>query len=252
MRLVFVGCSAAFSVGPDAYHSNMVIENGRDYFLIDCGGDIRRSLYDIGLSYQDMTHIYISHLHGDHTFGLEWLGLSRYFDPQTSLPKLYIRDTLVQALWENILKGPMSTLRHLEAELSTYFDINVLNEDEGFTWKTASFELIPVIHYYDNEKVAPCYGLMIRTEKQKTLITTDTQFTPDSLFPFYEEADLILHDCETSKLHSSVHAHYDELKTLPDEIKSKMWLYHYNNGTLPDAQSDGFGGFARRGQYFDI
>jgi len=30
-----------------------------------------------------------------------------------------------------------------------------------------------------------------------------------------------------------VHAHYDELLTLP---KKKMWLYHYGPGPLPDAK----------------
>lgn len=252
MRLIFVGCSSAFAVGPEAYHSNMVIESENEYFLVDCGGDIRRSLFESGLSYHEMTNIYISHLHGDHTFGLEWLGLSRYFDPTTPLPKLYLRDTLVEPLWENTLKGPMSTLKNIESKLSTFFDVQVLKEGDGFTWKTASFELIPVVHYYSNGVLAPCYGLMIRTDRHKTLLTTDTQFTPERLTPYYEEADLILHDCETSNYKSSVHAHYTELVNLPSEIKSKMWLYHYNNGHLPDADKDGFGGFVRRGQYFEI
>lgn len=252
MRLVFVGCNSAFSVGPGAYHSNMVIENGKDCFLIDCGGDIRRSLYDIGLSHQNISHVYISHLHGDHTFGLEWLGLSRYFDTTTDKPKLFIRDTLVDLLWEHVLKGPMSTLRHHESHLSTYFDTVVLREQEGFEWNGVSFELIPVLHYYNNDEVAPCYGLMVNTGRQKTLITSDTQFTPERLTPYYTEADLIFHDCETSKIHTEVHAHYNELVTLPKEIKSKMWLYHYNDGDLPEAQSDGFAGFVKRGQAFDI
>jgi hypothetical protein len=31
-----------------------------------------------------------------------------------------------------------------------------------------------------------------------------------------------------------------------------MWLYHYSDGLLPDAVADGFLGFARPGQVFDL
>jgi hypothetical protein len=47
-----------------------------------------------------------------------------------------------------------------------------------------------------------------------------------------------------------VHAHYEELKELPAEIKQKMWLYHYSDGVLPDAQADGFAGFVKPRQEF--
>ncbi|MEM1282534.1 MAG: MBL fold metallo-hydrolase [Chlamydiota bacterium] len=252
MRLIFLGCSSSFAVGPKTYHSNMVLKNGNEYFLIDCGGDTRHALHDVGLSYQDITHVYISHLHGDHTHGLEWLGLSWHFEIEDTLPKLFIREDLVDTLWENLLKGSMSTIKGQVSSLSTYFDLNVLKEDEKFRWQGANFELVPVIHYYDNSNLAPCYGLVITTKKQKTFITTDTQFTPELLRPHYEEADMIFHDCETSKKHSGVHAHYNELVSLPAEIKSKMWLYHYNNSDLPDATGDGFAGFVIRGQEFEV
>jgi ribonuclease BN (tRNA processing enzyme) len=252
MKLTFVGCTSAFSVGEDAYHSNMLIENCNEHFLIDCGSDIRRSLYRLGVSYVDIPNVYISHLHGDHTYGLEWLGMSRYFDKNTSLPKLYIRDTLADIVWENILKGSMSTLDHEKAELSTFFDIHLLKENEDFVWNEISFKLITVIHYYNNGHLAPSYGLMITINDKKILLTTDTQFTPDLLEPYYKEADIIFHDCETSKFPSTVHAHYDDMKTLNDDYKSKMWLYHYNSGALPDAEKDGFKGFVSRGQSFDF
>ena len=45
--------------------------------LIDCGTDARHSLHELGLSYKDIEHVYISHLHADHAGGLEWLGFSR-------------------------------------------------------------------------------------------------------------------------------------------------------------------------------
>ena len=34
-----------------------------------------------------------------------------------------------------------------------------------------------------------------------------------------------------------------DLVTLPDEVKRKMWLYHFNQGPLPAAHEEGFKGF---------
>jgi len=69
---------------------------------------------------------------------------------------------------------------------------------------------------------------------------------------YLDQADIIFHDCETSPFKSTVHAHYEDLTTLPTAIKNKMWLYHYQRGTLPNARKDGFCGFVKRGQIFDF
>ena len=82
-------------------------------------------------------------------------------------------------------------------------------------------------------------------------MTTDTQFSPEQIKNFYDMADLIFQDCETGEFESGVHAHYEKLKTLPEEFKKKMWLYHYQDGGLPDAKADGFLGFVKMGQVFD-
>ena len=65
---------------------------------------------------------------------------------------------------------------------------------------------------------------------------------------------MIFHDCETSPFKSGVHAHYDELKTLKNDVKNKMWLYHYQPNTLTEekVQQDGFAGFIKKGLDFDI
>mgnify|MGYP001025512325 CR=1 FL=1 len=60
------------------------------------------------------------------------------------------------------------------------------------------------------------------------------------------------HDCETSPFPSNVHAHYNDLKSLPKNIKEKMWLCHYNDGDKPDCIKDGFAGWVQQGQVFDF
>ena len=98
----------------------------------------------------------------------------------------------------------------------------------------------------------PCYGIAITIGGRVIYITADTQFTPKRLMAHYLQADIIFHDCETGMNHSGVHAHYEDLCTLENDIKAKMWLYHYHPGALPDAQGNGFKGFAQPRQVFNL
>jgi hypothetical protein len=108
----------------------------------------------------------------------------------------------------------------------------------------------------DGYEIVPSYGLIMRVHSSpsvgEVLLTTDTQFAPNQINDFYKRASVIFQDCETSPYKSGVHAHYSELVTLPVDTKKKMWLYHYQDGPLPDAKADGFAGFVKQGQIFEF
>lgn len=150
---------------------------------------------------------------------------------------------------EKTLSGGLSTLRHKAPSINSFFNTISIKEDEGFIWHSIEFKLLKTIHYYSNDVLMPSYGLIFAYNKTQVLYTADTQYS-ENLLPLYEKADIIFHDCETSKTKSSVHAHYSDLVRLPEHIKKKMWLYHYNPGSLPDAKKDGFAGFVAKGQSF--
>lgn len=251
MRLIFLGIASAFAVGDKCYQSNMLIESpNAKRMLIDCGSDIRHSLHDLGYSYSDLEAVYISHLHADHVGGLEWLGFAKFFLEQNPAT-LYISADQQQTLWNNVLSGGMSTLEDRATTLETFFKLGNI-DNLSFVWENLAFQLVKTIHSYSDNQLQPSYGLFIRGSQSKIFISTDTRFTPELLSEFYQEADLIFQDCETSEFPSHQHAHYNELKTLPYEIKQKMWLYHYNNESLPDIITDGFKGLVTRGQVFDF
>lgn len=254
MKLTFLGSGSAFTVGADNFQSNMLLvsEQGNK-LLIDCGSDIRFSLNTAGLSYLDITDIYISHLHADHVGGLEHIGFSTKFDPRCNKPILYLSKELASQLWNNTLSGGMRSIEGDVADLDTFFKVNKIEHDNYFfTWEDIQFNLVKTIHVNNGYFITPSYGLFFEVDGIKVFLTTDTQFCVDKIGEFYERADIIFHDCETSKNRSIVHAHYNDLVTLPQKIKNKMWLYHYEAGLLPDANKDGFCGFVKRGQTFEL
>jgi ribonuclease BN (tRNA processing enzyme) len=216
--------------------------------LIDCGTDVRHSLFAQGYMHGHIDAVYVSHLHSDHTGGLEWLGFSKWFVDKQK-PSFYISVDQVDEVWNQVLQGGMSSLEDQEANLSSYFQIEPI-ENNRFIWENYTFQLIKTNHMYSNGQLKPSYGLLISGGTKKIFITTDARFSPDMFQSCFAEADLIFHDCETSTWKSGQHARYEELKTLPLKVKQKMWLYDYNDGKLPDAQKDGFLGFAVRGQTF--
>lgn len=68
-RLHILGCGSAL---PTLKHfpTSQVVECRGKLFMIDCGEGAQLQMRRAGLSFSKIGHIFISHLHGDHCFGL--------------------------------------------------------------------------------------------------------------------------------------------------------------------------------------
>ena len=254
MKLQFVGVGSAFTTSA-YYQSNAIVhaDNGKK-LLIDCGGDIRFGMSELGLSHKDVDSVYISHLHADHIGGMEWLAFTRFFDKSAGgRPRLFCETTLMKELWETSLKGGCESIEGKVMNLTDYFECVPFAINSTFMWEGIKFTPVQTVHVMSGYKIVNSYGLMIEQEgHKKVFFSTDTQFCPSQLTRFYDMSDIIFHDCETAAFKSGVHANYADLKTLPEKTKKKMWLYHYQPNPKQDAVADGFQGFANKGQSFEL
>lgn len=260
MKIGFLGVGSAFTTS-EYYHSNVLItsESGKA-LLIDCGSDARFSLPEFleknaGKNELHLDAVYITHLHADHIGGLEWLAISSYFNGCDHKLKLFAEKHLMKQLWQHSLCGGLSCIHNKAMELADYFELFPLARGGSFSWEGIAFDLIPMPHISAPHRKIESFGLVVRKPNAADghiFFTGDTQFCPEFIVAMGKSTSTIFHDCETTLFKTTVHAHYEDLLTLPDAIRNKMWLYGYQPNPSYTPVADGFLGFAKKGQEFDI
>lgn len=254
VEMNFLGTGSAFCVNAAGgnWQSNVLLrvtnsEGFTKSLLIDCGGDVRHAMGEQGLTHRDVDAVYVSHPHADHVGGLEWLAFLGMFDPGYEPPAIVANSRTLRTVWDHCISGGLRSIEGKEVVLESFFQSYYLAPNQGFIFNGCKIDLVNVVHIMDGNEIVPTYGLMIHMpDGQKVFFTTDTQHSPKQIGHFYDQADVIFHDCEASyakhedgtpnldvPFMSGVHAHFEELKQLPDEVKAKMWLYHYQDGTMP-------------------
>ena len=69
LKLTILGCHSA-TPRANAHPTSQYLEINNRHFLIDCGEGTQRQMRQHKVGFTKITHIFISHLHGDHFYGL--------------------------------------------------------------------------------------------------------------------------------------------------------------------------------------
>ncbi|MCC8173570.1 MAG: ribonuclease Z [Odoribacter sp.] len=161
-ELIILGCGSAIltSKRNSAAQVLNVLER---YFLIDCGEGTQHQLRRFKIPYSKINHIFISHLHGDHFFGL--IGLLSTLSLQGRRGEMHIyADVRLQEIIEFQLKVMNSRLSYplIFHQLSREEEI-IFEDDKMYV---TSF---PLQHRYD----APSCGFLFKEKLRDRTLKKD-------------------------------------------------------------------------------
>lgn len=261
LSFFFIGTGSAFS--KKNFQTNVLIVKGDDHLLVDCGTLCPFAFSTYNSSITSVKNILITHSHADHIGGLEEMALMGRYATRVR-PKMVITDYYKKILWNESLKGGCSYGEYTDGsymQYDNYFeqikpkllgntprplyeaDVGSINikifrtkhiPDTAGTWRKSFYSV----------------GILV---DNRILFPSDTRFDRELIdwMCGAHPIEYIFHDCQFYT--GGVHASYDELKTLPADIRNRMFLCHYgDNYENFDAEKDGFAGFAKRGVYYNF
>lgn len=152
-QLNILGCGSAI---PTARHnpSSQILDIRDNLFMIDCGEGAQLTMRKMRLKYARLNHIFISHLHGDHCFGLIGLLSSMALQDKTGTVTIHIFEEGAD-LFDQQLKF---FCRDIPFEIK--FNVIKPQREVIFESHAITIETIPMFHR------VPCVGFLFK-EKPK-------------------------------------------------------------------------------------
>jgi len=263
LSLFPVGTGSAFS--KSLFQNNLLIIKGDDHLLVDCGTRTPEAFYKLGLGITEVKHFLITHSHADHVGGLEEVILMGRYVARRK-PHIYIDHDYQDVLWSQSMRGGASQNERKGDRglgFADYWDIHrptsvpgAPREMKSFMVGNIAIHTLRSMHFPDNSTSwsDSAYSIAI-VINGKVLFTGDTRFDPGliedacKLFPI----EAIFHDVQFFP--GGVHAPFDSLKTLPDELRRKTYLMHYPDtwqNHVAKVEDAGFAGFLQQHCFYDF
>ncbi len=232
MQATFIGTGNAFSRRYG--HTNALVEAGEIRMMIDFGhlAPIRLEKYNRNLA--EITHVLISHVHSDHTGGLEELAFLSHFIHHRK-PTLLLPQGLGEQLWEHSLRGGLEWISDksgepLQGTLDTYFN----RVDLGTDWHDLGPICIRVFRT-DHVPEKDSWGFIVRdtASGDQMIFGCDTRTLHPELLedPLSEDfaKGPIFHDCQLSEVGPwSIHIGLNDI-AYPPAVQERIVLVHYED-----------------------
>jgi ribonuclease BN (tRNA processing enzyme) len=227
--LTFLGTGSAFAKNFGNNSAVLTVTNGevKKNMMIDCGRTTPDDLFKSEFSWSDIDAIFITHLHGDHVYGLEEAGFFGRYVLKKKPHLIFPHVDLKNDLWNKVLKGTM-----VEGELDRqmkfddYFTYEIVNDrDQYFFFNDCMISVYSTEHIPKKKS----YGLII-SEHDYIVYTSDSLFNEEFIkMAVKDGAQAIFHDCQMFDYDGKVHASLEELKSLPNKYKRNIFIMHYGD-----------------------
>ncbi len=227
-RLIILGSAA---IVPDMNHDNthMVLEGQESVVLIDCGSNPIARLRKVGIDYERLTDMILTHFHPDHVLGVPILLNNMWFLGRQRALRVYglhhclnrVEDLMLMFTWD---------------EWPDFFPVafhKVLQRDNQLLLENNDFRITswPVRHY------VPTIGVRIENKRNGFVVAYSCDTAPTrSLIDLAHNADLLIH--EAAGADGIGHSSAEQAGEIAAEAGAKrLVLIHYEvfgrNGSVP-------------------
>lgn len=202
----------------DFWNTNYLIESSAGRLLIDCGATIKYALREQQLSLAEVDAVLVSHVHGDHVFGLERLGFeSRYVFHKRC--RLFLPPGLEKPLWEETLRGSMGYSSEGTNQLEDFFEVSPV-EHGVVEFGDVRLELFPTPHTAGK----PSYGFVVN---DRVIVTSDTNVI--DWLARDDSARTILHDCSLQQGNPAHATLWEIIDAYPEAVRRRIIATHYGD-----------------------
>ncbi len=278
MTLRLFGAGGAFSRRYGTTCSMITTPSGQRW-LIDCGRQAPDQLHAAGFAWHDMAGQIVTHVHGDHVYGMEDFAFIRFYETRgtdlaTSLggakPRLVAHSAVRAEVWETLAPS----LRYLNdgrgncqaGTLAHYFDIVepvAVETPRSNTWHHAehfvSDDLAMVARETLHVAGKPSCSLEFVVEQDRGLQriawwSGDCTVDPELLINLEPRTAIYFHDCTFVDYPGQVHGFFEKLEALPASVRHKMVLMHHEDNLDQNRTRVEAAGFrvAMPGQIYDL
>jgi ribonuclease BN (tRNA processing enzyme) len=251
MKLRVLGSGAAFSRRYGTTCSILTLPNG-DAWLIDCGRQAPEQLAGHGLGWHGVTGQLVTHVHGDHVYGLEEFAFVRYYTRGDSLegvmkggprPRLLAHSAVLSELWEVL--APSLRYRSDEhgtpvpGRLDDYFDVlspTWVEPPRGAAWNHAeafrSDDLQVIVREtrHVHGKPSTCFEFALPGANGRCAWWSgDCVVDVDLLQRLLPRTTIFFHDCTFTEFPGQVHGLFSDFEKLGPELRRKIVLMHHED-----------------------
>ena len=209
---------------PDRFGQSTLVEAGGKTLVFDAGRGASIRLQQLNVSIGQLTAVFLTHYHSDHTNGLPDLWLTGWLPPHGArkTPFRVIGPTGVKALMAGLTAAYKADIDiRIEDELLPAAGIEVRAQEfsaEGVVFDEGGVR-VTAIKVDHGARIEPAYGYRVSYGKRSVVISGDTRYS-ENLIRQSQGVDLLLHEVADAP---------DDLKKIP---AIQRILDHH---TLPEA-----------------
>lgn len=221
----------------ERFGASILVQAGGESFLFDAGRGCLQRLRQIGLTYDKLNALFLTHLHSDHIVGLPDLWLTGWLTSRRTAPLKVFGPGGTKNLTEHLrsafgydIKIRIEDDRASEEGsklLTTEIQEGIIYENNGV--KVTAFEV-------DHFPIAPAFGYRIEFRGRSVVLSGDTRYS-ENLIKFAKGTDLLIHEVaiapdtltrENQKF--SILAHHttaQQASKIFNETKPKLAVYSH-------------------------